>query len=137
MLDQLTELPALLADLDAERVLGGLDRRQRVADGADTADATGDARHLGIVPAAHHGLEEARGLGHPPLALLDFAVRHIDDDVAVTLDASQMLDVDAGGRGHGVASNELAVNISAFSAARFCENPARSTSTFSRARMLG
>ena len=31
----------------------------------------------------------------------------------------------------------MAVNMRAFSAARFCENPARSTSTFSRAGTFG
>ena len=35
------------------------------------------------------------------------------------------------------ASRSMAVNISAFSAARFCENPARCTSTLSRAGTLG
>ena len=103
VLEELAELPGLRADLDAQGVLGGLDRGERVADGADAADAARDAGDLGVVAPAHHGLEEARGLGHLPLALLDLAVGHVDDDVAVALDAGQVVDVDTSVVAHDVS----------------------------------
>src|SRR5690606_3076771 len=110
--------------------------------GADAADAARDAGDLGVVAPAHHGLEEARSLRHLPLALLDHAVGHVDHDVAVTLHAGQVVDAYASLGGHDVASNDvasrsMAVNMSALSAARSCEKPACSTSTFCRAGTLG
>ena len=57
-----------------------------------------DPGDLGVVATTHHGLEEARGLRHLPLALLDHAVGDVDDDVAVALDAGQVLDADTSSR---------------------------------------
>ena len=49
------------------------------ANGADAADAADDGLDVLAAAAAHHGLEEARRLGHLPLDLLDLAVAGLHD----------------------------------------------------------
>ena len=68
-----------------------------MADGADAADARGDGRHFGEVPADHHRLEETGRLGHLPFDFLDRAVVDIDMDVAVAFDTGDMVHVDVQG----------------------------------------
>ncbi len=86
-----TNLVGLLGDLDAQRILDGLGRGQRVRDRANPADAADDRLDVFIAAAPHHRLEEPRRFRNLPLDLLDLAVGGIDHDVAMSLDTRHMV----------------------------------------------
>ena len=67
-----------------------------VAGRADAADAGGDVGNLLEGAPAHHGLEQARRLHHGHLAGRDLAVLDDEADVAVALDAGDVVDGNLG-----------------------------------------
>ncbi len=92
--EQLAQEHGLLGGLHAEGRFHSLERGQPMAAGADAADAAGEVGRLVVAAAAEHRLEEARGLGDFPLQLLDPAVAHVQQDVAVALDPRDVVDAD-------------------------------------------
>ena len=75
--------------------LAGLGRGQLVADGADAADARGNARHL-VERAAFGELLEAADLGHLKLGIRDLAgVVELNRDLGMAFDAAYRLNCDA------------------------------------------
>ena len=99
--EELAEPQGLIGRDETERVLGGLDRCQGVAAGADAADTRGDVLGLEDASAAEHAFEESRRLHDVEPGPLEPALPGVDDDVAVTLDARQVLDLDIDGLSHG------------------------------------
>ena len=100
-LDDLAEVhqPAQLVgggrDVDGHDGVAGLGRGEQVADGADAADARGDAGHFAVGPAFAELLESAEfhdvedGVGHVA------RVVHENADLGVALDAGDGVDDDA------------------------------------------
>ncbi len=66
-----------------------------------------DGLHILPGAPAEHGFEEAGRLGDFPVGLLDLAVGGLDADVAVALDAGDVMDVDVYGFWHCRASSLL------------------------------
>ena len=66
----------------------------QVADGADPADAAGDVVGLVIGPAPEHRLEETGGFHDVEAALFQDAVDDVDADIAVSLHAGDVVDID-------------------------------------------
>ena len=89
---QLAQQYGLLGDRQAQGLLGGLQRSQLVPQRADAADARGDDGRLVEAAPLEQRLEVARGLDDVELRLLQNAVLHVHDDVAVAFDAGQVLD---------------------------------------------
>ena len=100
-LDDLAEVhqPAELVgggrDVDGHDGVAGLGRGEQMADGADAADARGDAGHFAVGPAFAEFLEAAEfhdvefGVGHVA------RVVHEDADLGVALDAGHGINDDA------------------------------------------
>ena len=84
-----------------EDLLDGAQVGDDVARRADAADAGGDVGPLFEGAAPHHGFEQARRLHHGHLAGRDLAVLDNEADVAVPLDAGDVVDGNLGG-GHEV-----------------------------------
>ena len=84
--EQLAQKHGLLAQIHAQRFLGGLDTGGRVAHGADAADAGSDVVDLDVGPPSHERLEKAWRFDDLELALSDLAVLNVHDNVAVALD---------------------------------------------------
>ena len=66
-----------------------------MADGADTADAGGNVRGIGIALTSHHGFEEPWRFWDLPAQLLNGAILQIDHDVAMALNAGADLEANA------------------------------------------
>ncbi len=119
----------------------GLGRRQLMADGADAADARGNARHL-VVGAAFGELLEAADLGHLKLGVGNMpGVVELNRDLAVALHASHRFNRNALHR-HSYPNLILALASGFFPSSRLFNNPAmirvggghpgRQTSTFTK-----
>ena len=83
--------PDLRADVDAAGVFHRVHARRLVGDGADPADARGDVRRLGEVPAAQERLEEARRLVDPQLHVDRPPVADLHQHRALALDAGEVV----------------------------------------------
>jgi len=94
VVEQLPEERGLLGKLDAEGGFGGLEGGGGMGDGADAADARGDGGDVVVIAAPEHPLEEARRLGDFPQHPVEFTVSGFQVDVAVTLDAGQLVNLD-------------------------------------------
>ena len=89
-----TQQPDRLRDVDAAEALEGVDGARLVRDGADPADSRGDVRRLEERPPAQQRLEEPRGLEDAQLHMLDpIAVEH-DPHRALAFDAREVIRLD-------------------------------------------
>ncbi len=90
--EQAPQVTGLLADGDAEGLLGSGQRGEGVGVGADPADPGDDRRHVPVVAPLEQPLEKARRFDDLEAAFLDLAAGGLDHQVGVPLDAGQVGD---------------------------------------------
>ncbi len=108
---QLAQPDSLIAQFDVERVFGGAQAGRRMTTRADAADPAGDMRGLVVGTPAQHRFEETRRFNDLEFAFFDCAVAHVDDNVAMTLDAGHMVHIDFDILSHCRQSSFGAANV--------------------------